>query len=222
MKPFTRSETRKTVTDTEHWLTSRTGLVPTAAPDTRHSTTRVWDESARPSADEPAAEVRFTSHGLSAGKHLIQVHDHYREELVRVRDILDQVRANAIDVGEARGQLNGMSLRANNWTLGSFCQTYCLALTQHHGMESDSIFPYLRSKDQGLAAVLDRLDQEHQVIHDVLEAVDQALVELVRHPDDFSGIQEAVDLLTDTLLSHLAYEERELIGPLSRFGFFGS
>jgi hypothetical protein len=28
-----------------------------------------------------------------------------------------------------------------------------------------------------------------------------------------------VDLLTDTLLSHLAYEERELIGPLARHGF---
>lgn len=31
---------------------------------------------------------------------------------------------------------------------------------------------------------------------------------------------EAIDLLTDTLLSHFAYEERELVGPLARHGFF--
>ena len=32
-------------------------------------------------------------------------------------------------------------------------------------------------------------------------------------------VQRSVDLLTDTLLSHLAYEERELVGPLARQGF---
>ena len=29
-----------------------------------------------------------------------------------------------------------------------------------------------------------------------------------------------VDLLTDTLLSHLSYEERELVEPLARLGFY--
>lgn len=28
-----------------------------------------------------------------------------------------------------------------------------------------------------------------------------------------------MDLLTDTLLSHLSYEERELLGPLARHAF---
>ena len=32
-------------------------------------------------------------------------------------------------------------------------------------------------------------------------------------------LQRALDLLTDTLLSHLSYEERELIEPLARHGF---
>jgi hypothetical protein len=30
----------------------------------------------------------------------------------------------------------------------------------------------------------------------------------------------ALDLLSDTLLSHLAYEERELVEPLARLGFY--
>jgi hypothetical protein len=32
-------------------------------------------------------------------------------------------------------------------------------------------------------------------------------------------LRDAVDLLTDTLLSHLSYEERELVEPLARLGF---
>ncbi|MDX6321429.1 MAG: hypothetical protein QOF52_1287, partial [Propionibacteriaceae bacterium] len=32
--------------------------------------------------------------------------------------------------------------------------------------------------------------------------------------------QDAIDLLTDTLLSHLAYEEDQLVEPLARLGFY--
>ena len=40
------------------------------------------------------------------------------------------------------------------------------------------------------------------------------------HPDDFSRIGAAIDLLTDALLSHLSYEEWELVEPLARLGFY--
>jgi hypothetical protein len=39
-------------------------------------------------------------------------------------------------------------------------------------------------------------------------------------PDDLTELQDLTDLLTDTLLSRLAYEERELIEPLARYGFY--
>ena len=66
--------------------------------------------------------------------------------------------------------------------------------------------------------MVDRLQQEHLVIHDVLEGVDRALVALVSGPDGIAGLRAAVDLLSDTLLSHLSYEERELVEPLARLG----
>ena len=63
------------------------------------------------------------------------------------------------------------------------------------------------------------------MIAGVLEEFDRALVRLVGDEgsgragaDALDGVQRAVDVLTDTLLSHLAYEERELIGPLARHG----
>jgi hypothetical protein len=49
---------------------------------------------------------------------------------------------------------------------------------------------------------------------------DAALVQLVQHPADLDPVTEAIDLLTDTLLSHFAYEESELAGPLARYGFY--
>jgi len=202
------------------WLTRRTGLTATAAPDTRHSERTVLDEATRPAAAEPAADVVFGPRGLSAGGHLIDVHDHYRQELAQVRDVLDRVKAGATGVGAARGELNRMVIRANDWTLGGYCQAQCVSITQHHGMEDAGIFPHLRKSQHDLGAVLDRLEEEHHAIHDLLEAVDAALIHLVRNPTDFGPITEAVDLLTDTLLSHFAYEERELIAPLSRHGFY--
>ncbi len=36
--------------------------------------------------------------------------------------------------------------------------------------------------------------------------------------DRTSALQRSIDLLTDTLLSHLAYEERELLHPLAQYG----
>jgi len=83
------------------------------------------------------------------------------------------------------------------------------------------VFPHLRAAEPGLAPVIDRLADEHEIIHRVLDDVDAALVEHLRNPDSFDGLQEAADILTDVLLSHLAYEEAQLVEPLARHGFYG-
>jgi hemerythrin-like domain-containing protein len=62
------------------------------------------------------------------------------------------------------------------------------------------------------------LEEEHRVIHDVLEDVDKALVALVNGSGDIDALRAAVDLVDDTLLSHLSYEEHELIEPMARLG----
>jgi hypothetical protein len=181
--------------------------------------TTPWDESTRPTAG-PALDETPSPQGAAAGQHLVDVHDHYRDELRQLRDVLQQVRAGTRGAGSARSELNEMAVRANTWVLGSVCQSYCLALTQHHSMEDAGIFPHLGSQDSGLRAVIDRLGEEHRAIHDLLESVDAALVALVREPSDLTAVETAVDVLTEALLSHFAYEERELVGPLSRVGFY--
>ncbi|HEY7101378.1 MAG TPA: hemerythrin domain-containing protein [Mycobacteriales bacterium] len=148
------------------------------------------------------------------------MHDGLRAELERMRDLIDQVTSGRTDPGAARDHIDQMTIRQNSWTVGTYCESYCRIVTTHHTIEDRSVFPHLRSADPRLAPVIDRLEQEHVAIHGVLEQVDRALVAFVSGPDGDKQLREAADLLTDTLLSHLAYEERELVEPLARLGFY--
>jgi hypothetical protein len=197
----------------------RLGVTPTPDDGTRHSAGAPWDESTRPHRPPSPAGTDYSDTGRQVGQHLVDVHDMLRRELTELRQIVAQVRDGALDAADARSALNEMAMRQNDWTLGAFCSRYCHAVARHHGLEDDAIFPHLAQSDASLAPVIDRLADEHLVIHDAIEEVDGALVaHIAEH--DFARLQAAIDLLTDALLSHLSYEEHELVEPLARLGFY--
>ena len=199
----------------------RLGVTPTPDDGIRHSADAPWDEGTRPHRPPSPANVAYSDAGRQVGQHLVDVHDMLRRELVELRQIVAQVRDGALDAGDARSALNEMAMRHNDWTLGAFCSRYCHAVARHHGLEDDAIFPHLAASDERLEPVIDRLAEEHLVIHDAIEEVDGALVAHInRH--DFARLQAAIDLLTDALLSHLSYEEYELVEPLARLGFYAN
>src|SRR5207247_1291007 len=138
----------------------------------------------------------------------------------RAREVLRQAKRGAMTAVHARSVLNHMPMRQNNWTLGTYCAAYCTLVTQHHGIEDSAMFPHLRRADKGLVPVIDRLQEEHVIIHEVVEGVDRALVKLIAHPDDYTELEEAVEALTASLLSHLSYEEEQITEPLARYGFY--
>ncbi|MFG1888795.1 LLM class flavin-dependent oxidoreductase [Micromonospora sp. NPDC049051] len=193
-------------------------VVPTPDDGVRRSAIRVWDESTRPTGPAPDPARTYTAHDQASAQHLIDVHDGLRAELTRLYDLVEQVGAGLVDAGTARSHINTMTIRQNKWTLGTYCESYCRVVTTHHTLEDRGVFPHLRRGDDRLAPVLDRLEQEHHAIHDVLERVDRALVAFVSVSDGMAELRAAVDLLSDTLLSHLAYEERELVEPIARLG----
>jgi len=198
----------------------RLGVSPTPDEGTRLLDEMPWDESTRPHRAPSGPEVSYTDAGRNVGKHLVDVHDMLRRELSDLRNLVAQVRDGALGAGDARAALNEMAMRQNDWTLGAFCSRYCHAVARHHGLEDTAVFPHLASSDEQLAPVIERLTDEHLVIHDAIEGVDRALVHHINNRDDFAQLQRAIDLLTDTLLSHLSYEERELVEPLARLGFY--
>lgn len=166
-----------------------------------------------------AAPVAAQAHP-GAGAHLVEVHDGLRAELTRLRDIVEQVVAGEEQAHRARNAINELTMRQNNWTLGAYCAQYCRFVTGHHGLEDRSVFPHLRRSDPALTPVLDRLESEHLVIHDVLEQLDEALVGLVSGASGTAELQRVVDQLSQTLLDHLAYGEVELVPALDRHGFY--
>jgi hemerythrin-like domain-containing protein len=133
---------------------------------------------------------------------------------------MQKVLSGLIDSSRARSHINTMTMRQNNWTLGTYCQSYCRVLTTHHTIEDVSMLPEVARADPRLKPVTDRLAAEHVVIHGVIEEVDRALVAFVGDPASGAELRAAVDLLTDRLQSHLSYEERELVEPLSRLGLW--
>ncbi|MET9625843.1 LLM class flavin-dependent oxidoreductase [Lentzea sp. NPDC006480] len=200
-------------------VVDRLGVIPTPDDGIRISDERLWDESARPTGPAPEPGAVYTPTGKALGQQLIDVHNHLRRELNNVRSLVQRVADGTLAVGAARSEINTMTMRQNNWAMGAYCESYCRLITMHHTHEDRSLYPQLRHGDDRLGPVLDRLTEEHHVIHDVLERVDAALVAMVAEPKKIIDLQDAVDVLTDTLLSHLSYEERELVEPMARIPY---
>jgi alkanesulfonate monooxygenase SsuD/methylene tetrahydromethanopterin reductase-like flavin-dependent oxidoreductase (luciferase family) len=196
---------------------------PTPPPVKRFSSKRMWDESERPALaatdEEHAAADEYTAFGRRLGEHFVGVHDYLRSELESLRDVAAQVLAGEMDPGQARSALNAMTMRQHEWTLNAYCARYCGTVTQHHSIEDASILPHLRRREPALGPVLDRLTKEHVDIHDLIGEVDRAMVTYVTEPAAGGRfLHDAIDLLADSLLSHLSYEERELLPAITRYG----
>jgi hemerythrin-like domain-containing protein len=179
--------------------------------------TNPLDERARPHAPaHPDAEP--TPRGLRSAQALVQIHDHFRDELQQIRNVVDQVASGHGDAAAARSLINRMTMRQNFWSVGAFCASYCRLLALHHTIEDEHVFPELAALDAELKPVLHRLSEEHEIIADALTRLDLALVAMVADPESIDQVDLAVDHLGEILLSHLAYEETELLGPIGRLG----
>ncbi|MEV4458139.1 LLM class flavin-dependent oxidoreductase [Microbispora sp. NPDC049633] len=173
------------------------------------------DEATRPRL--PKRDITaLTPQQQANGRRLVLIHDHLRRELTQIRDALEQVAAGRSDAAALRSMINELTMRQNYWTLGTFCASYCRLLTTHHTIEDEHMFPMLASAQESLAPVVARLEQEHEVIAGVLTELDAALIAMIEDPDRLDGVRDQVDLLSDVLLSHLRYEEEELVEPIAR------
>ncbi|MCW2565959.1 MAG: fgd1 [Mycobacterium sp.] len=154
--------------------------------------------------------------GRAGQQTLLAVHAHLRQELDQLRTVAEDVARGRMSAAQARSHLNQMTMRQNYWTLGAFCAAYCRVVSVHHAIEDQRMFRDLRDADSGLGPVLDRLGEEHEVIAQLLTEVDAALVTMMADESSLDDARAAIDRFADVLLTHLAYEEEQLLEPIGR------
>jgi hemerythrin-like domain-containing protein len=86
----------------------------------------------------------------------------------------------------------------------------------HHRAESVLLFPALRRANPELSPVVDKLEADHARVAVLLDDVTGAAGDLA---DDDSPaarrqLSAALQVLSDVLLAHLAYEEENIAGTL--------
>lgn len=168
----------------------------------------------RPTA--PPSDAPITVTGRGNQELLLGIHNNLREEMGNLLDAVAQVSSGPTDIAAVRSQIQRLAMRQNFMSVGAFCSSYCRAVATHHTVEDLWVFPDLRTSEPGLEAVLERLEAEHVSISGLLDELDQALVAMIGEPRRISDVQVAAERLSDSLLSHLAYEEEQLLGPIGR------
>jgi hemerythrin-like domain-containing protein len=154
--------------------------------------------------------------GRAGQQTLLAIHQHLRQELVRLREVIEEVREGRATASEARSYLNAMTMRQNYWTLGAFCAAYCRVVSVHHAIEDQQLFADLKAADQSLGPILESLRRDHEGIAKVLRDIDAALVAMVEDEKGLDDTQAAVEHLSDALLAHLKFEEDQLLEPIGR------
>ena len=148
-----------------------------------------------------------TAHDQTSGSHLRAIHDMYRRGLAAVGEIVDLVVAGEAAPEDARAAVHGLGLTQAYQQLGSYCGQICTAVRTHHMLEDVALYPQLRAAEETLHATLDRLTHEHEVIHEVLERLDAALVAVAADPSRLPFLATAYEHLWRLLESHFDYEE---------------
>ncbi len=175
----------------------------------------VAERTGRPRAPkgDPAA---LTAEQRARAHQLVEVHNHLRNEMAQIEDVIGQVAAGRADPEAARSVINQLTMRQNYWTLGAFCASYCRLLTLHHTIEDEAVFPALVRGQESLGPVIRQLHQEHEEIAGVLTSLDAALVDMMEDTGKLAEVRDRAEQLSALLLSHLDYEEEELLEPLGR------
>ena len=167
---------------------------------------RELDEATRPRA---ASGVPLRPDQQTAGRHLRAVHDNFRSELAAVLGAVEAVRQGAATPGDVRDAVHQLSWRQHREDIGSFCGQLCRFVTMHHTLEDQALFPTVAALP-GFAPVVERLMDEHHVVHERLVRIDEVLVRMQTDEAAFDDLATAVGALSEVLLSHFLYEEEEM------------
>ena len=155
-----------------------------------------------------------------AGLHLAAIHRMHLRDMQRLAHVLEQVEQGAVSPEVFAQEVSNVELTHNMRIFGTMCGRECQVLTFHHDAEEHMIFPQLEQQNiQALSRVVDRLKQEHLIVHELITRLETATQALVQNPDEqnFARIIATFRQLHTVVVSHFGYEETELREALGRF-----
>lgn len=131
----------------------------------------------------------------SLGGRLVAVHDELRATLRGLRD---------------------SSRPGRDGTLGAHCLSFCAAVSRHHGGEDAELFPEVVAADPALAAAVDQLQHDHNLIGFLLRDLAAAVRALPVEPDEAELLRfrQQLDGVAAVLESHFRFEERKVLAAL--------
>ena len=129
------------------------------------------------------------------GRRLVAVHDELRTALRGLRD---------------------SSRPGTGGSLGVHCLTFCTAVARHHRGEDAELFPQVVAADPGLAAAVEQLQHDHNLIGFLLRDLAAAVQALPVEPDEqeLERFRQHLDGLAAVLESHFRFEERRVLAAL--------
>lgn len=140
------------------------------------------------------------------------IHALYLQEIDAIEEIIERIEAGEPVASELMEAVEGLDMAENYRLFGNLCGRECHVLTIHHTIEDQELFPRLRDGSDGLRKVVDRLAEEHKVIHAIIERLEAEARELLGTPeaDGFAKLKATFALLTGVVRSHFSYEQTEL------------
>jgi predicted glycoside hydrolase/deacetylase ChbG (UPF0249 family) len=157
------------------------------------------------------------------GAHLRMVHDHLRHNMVTLGKLIERANLGGVSRAEIAAETDNLAMVANYRRFGNLCGQHCQIVNTHHSIEDYAIFPALAMQSAGFKAIADRLRAEHVVVHELLEALVDALNGLAAEPSArrFEDAKTVYHALERVLLSHLGWEEAAIGDALGYFELGG-
>ena len=172
------------------------------------------DDSTRPSAPAiPDATPQHRAHG----RRLSLFHRFHLQQMAAIRQALAALERGAGDAAALAEAVSNMEMIENYRRVGT--PTAAMNASSSPCTTPSRIrkfFPRLRNQSAGLRAVIDRLSQEHEIVHTLLERLEQAAMALsdTPSPEALADLRTIFDALHKVVASHFGYEEEELAEAL--------
>ncbi|HCQ58570.1 MAG TPA: hypothetical protein DIU10_11800, partial [Sulfitobacter sp.] len=81
-----------------------------------------------------------------AGRHLAAIHRHYLSDLSQIAQVMTRIEAGEAPPAELAHIVLHSQMAQNFAAAGTLCGQQCWALTMHHNIEEQSIFPQLHAR----------------------------------------------------------------------------